>query len=123
LSTSTVADSGWVPALNIHTHGEIRFAEPRSNFGGQLLPANTGAALPLTGSGRFSHRSSGPADRRTDQPAGESIAVSTGFADPFFGKQGTQRFANIVFIGTTERGRSATIIGRGDGAPQHADPL
>jgi carbohydrate-selective porin OprB len=32
----------------LHTHVEIRFADPRSNFGGQLLSSNTGALTPPT---------------------------------------------------------------------------
>jgi porin len=85
----------------LHTHGEIRFAEPRSNFGGQLLPSNTGAALPLTGAGRFEATSiyfSQRLDQRTSLLVGKINVIDLLARDPFFGGWGTQRFMNLVFV-------------------------
>jgi porin len=40
---------GVVKGLGFHVHGEGRFGNGQTNFGFQLWPANTGAALPLGG--------------------------------------------------------------------------
>jgi porin len=84
-----------------HAHGEIRFAQPRSNFGGQLLSSNTGALLPVTGDGRFEASSlylSQRIDPRTSLLIGKINVVDLLARDPFFGGWGTQRFMNLVFV-------------------------
>jgi porin len=98
----------------LHTHGEIRFADPRSNFGGQLLPSNTGAALPLTGTGRFeatsiylSHRIGG----RSRLLVGKINVLDLLAGDPFFGGWGTRRFMNLVFVAPPTGVVPATIMG------------
>ncbi|MGL4542395.1 MAG: hypothetical protein ACRCUI_07790, partial [Polymorphobacter sp.] len=85
----------------LNTHSEIRFAEPRSNFGGQLLPSNTGAALPLTGSGSFEATSIYLNQRiggQTSLLVGKINVLDLLARDPFFGGWGTQRFMNLVFV-------------------------
>lgn len=98
----------------LHTHGEIRFAYPRSNFGGQLLPSNTGAALPLTGSGRFEATSIYLGQRigqRTNLLIGKINVLDLLARDPFFGGWGTQRFMNLVFVAPPSGVVPATIMG------------
>ncbi len=98
----------------LHTHGEIRFAGPRSNFGGQLWPANTGAALPLTGAGRFEATSlylSQKIDKRTTLLVGKINAVDLLAGDPFFGGWGTQRFMNLAFVAPPSGVVPPTIMG------------
>ncbi len=111
------ADSGklglW-SGTGLHTHGEIRFAEPRSNFGGQLWPANTGALLPLTGTGRFEATSiylSQRIDQRTTLLLGKINAVDLLAGDPFFGGWGTQRFMNLAFVAPPSGVVPPTIMG------------
>lgn len=98
----------------LHTHGEIRFAEPRSNFGGQLWPSNTGAALPLTGANRFEATSvylSQKIDMRTTLLVGKINAVDLLAGDPFFGGWGTQRFMNLAFVAPPSGVVPPTIMG------------
>lgn len=111
------ADSGklglW-SGTGLHTHGEIRFADPRSNFGGQLWPSNTGAALPLTGAGRFEASSiylSQKIDTRTTLLVGKINAVDLLAGDPFFGGWGTQRFMNLAFVAPPSGVVPPTIMG------------
>lgn len=83
------------------THGEIRFAAPRSNFAGQLWPGNTGAILPLSGNDRFELTSFYYTQRlgkRTVLMVGKINAVDLLAADPFFGGWATQRFMNLAFV-------------------------
>jgi len=98
----------------LHTHGEIRFAEPRSNFGGALLPVNTGAALPLTGVGRFEATSiylSQRIDPRTTLLLGKINVIDLLARDPFFGGWGTQRFMNLAFVAPPSGVVPVTIMG------------
>jgi porin len=111
------ADSGglglWA-GTGLHTHGEIRFADPRGNFGGQLLPANTGAVLPLTGAGRFEATSiyvSQRLDQRTSLLVGKINVIDLLARDPFFGGWGTQRFMNLVFVAPPSGVVPPTIMG------------
>ena len=111
------ADSGklglW-SGTGLHTHGEIRFADPRSNFGGQLWPANTGAVLPLTGAGRLEATSiflSQRIDKRTTLVLGKINAVDLLAGDPFFGGWGTQRFMNLAFVAPPSGVVPPTIMG------------
>lgn len=111
------ADSGrmglWA-GTGLHTHGEIRFAEPRGNFGGQLLPSNTGAVLPLTGSGRFEATSiyiGQRLDQRTSLLVGKINVIDLLARDPFFGGWGTQRFMNLVFVAPPSGVVPPTIMG------------
>jgi porin len=98
----------------LHTHGEIRFADPRGNFGGALLPANTGAVLPLTGAGRFEATSiylSQRIDARTSLLVGKINVIDLLAGDPFFGGWGTQRFMNLVFVAPPSGVVPPTIMG------------
>jgi porin len=98
----------------LHTHGEIRFADPRSNFGGALLPVNTGAAMPLTGVGRFEATSiylSQRIDPRTTLLLGKINVVDLLVRDPFFGGWGTQRFMNLAFVAPPSGVVPVTIMG------------
>jgi porin len=111
------ADSGrmglWA-GTGLHTHGEIRFAEPRGNFGGQLLPSNTGAVLPLTGPGQFEATSiyiSQRLDQRTRLLVGKINVIDLLARDPFFGGWGTQRFMNLVFVAPPSGVVPPTIMG------------
>jgi porin len=110
-------DSGGVglwAGTGLHTHGEIRFADPRSNFGGGLLPVNTGAALPLTGPGRLEATSiylSQRIDQRTNLLLGKINVIDLLARDPFFGGWGTQRFMNLVFVAPPSGVVPVTIMG------------
>lgn len=98
----------------LHTHVEIRFAAPQSNFGGQLWPANTGAALPLTGVGRVEATSiylSQKIDARTSLLIGKINAIDLLAGDPFFGGWGTQRFMNVAFVAPPSGVLPPTIMG------------
>jgi porin len=98
----------------LHTHGEIRSGAPQSNFGGQLLPSNTGAALPLTGTGRFEATSiyiSQRIDPRTSLLVGKINVIDLLARDPFFGGWGTQRFMNLVFVAPPSGVVPPTIMG------------
>ncbi len=110
-------DSGgvglWV-GTGFHAHGEIRFAQPTSNFGGQLLSSNTGALLPVTGEGRFEASSlyfSQRLDTRTSLLIGKINVVDLLARDPFFGGWGTQRFMNLVFVAPPSGVVPPTIMG------------
>ena len=97
-----------------HAHGEIRFAEPTSNFGGQLLSSNTGALLPLTGAGRFEASSlyfSQRIDARTNLLIGKINVVDLLARDAIFGGWGTQRFMNLVFVAPPSGVVPPTIMG------------
>jgi porin len=98
----------------LHTHGEIRFADPQSNFGGQLLSSNTGALTPLTGTGRFEATSiyiSQRIDQRTSLLVGKINVIDLLAADPVFGGWGTRRFMNLVFVAPPSGVVPVTIMG------------
>lgn len=105
---------GMWAGTGLHTHGEIRFADPRSNFGGALLPVNMGAALPLTGAGRFEASSiylSQRIDPRTTLLLGKINVIDLLARDPFFGGWGTQRFMNLAFVAPPSGVVPVTIMG------------
>jgi porin len=105
---------GLWPGTGLHTHGEVRFAEPRSNFGGALLPVNTGAALPLTGVGQVEASSiylSQRIDPRTSLLVGKINVIDLLARDPFFGGWGTQRFMNLAFVAPPSGVVPVTIMG------------
>lgn len=110
-------DSGGIglwTGTGFHAHGEIRFAQPTSNFGGQLLSSNTGALLPVTGEGRFEASSlyfSQRIDTRTSLLVGKMNVVDLLARDPFFGGWGTQRFMNLVFVAPPSGVVPPTIMG------------
>jgi len=98
----------------LHTHGEIRFADPRSNFGGQLLSSNTGALLPVTGADRFEATSiylSQQIGQRTSVLVGKINVIDLLAGDPIFGGWGTQRFMNLVFVAPPTGVVPPTIMG------------
>lgn len=105
---------GLLDGTGLRTHGEIRFADPRSSFGGQLLPSNTGAALPLTGVGRFEATSiylSQRIDQRTSLLVGKINVIDLLARDPFFGGWATQRFMNLAFVAPPSGVVPVTIMG------------
>jgi porin len=110
-------DSGGLGLSNgtgFHAHGEIRFAQPTSNFGGQLLSSNTGALLPITGAGQFEASSlyvSQRLDTRTNLLIGKINVVDLLARDPIFGGWGTQRFMNLVFVAPPSGVVPPTIMG------------
>lgn len=84
----------------LRTHGEIRFASPRGNFGGQLLPGSVAALSPLGPQEQFELSSIhfvqklGP---KTALMLGKISALDLLAGDPFFGGAGTQRFVGLPF--------------------------
>jgi porin len=104
---------GLVQGLGFHVHGEGRFGQGQSSFGGQLWPANTGAALPLGGesfaaSSLYFTQAMG---KRTLLLLGKINAVDLLASDPVFGGWGTQRFQNIAFVAPPSGVVPPTIMG------------
>jgi porin len=105
---------GVIKGLGFHFHGEIRFGDPRSNFGGELWPSNTGAALPLGGADKFVASSlyfTQTIGKRSVLLLGKINAVDLLAGDPFYGGWGTQRFMNIAFVAPPSGVVPPTIIG------------
>jgi porin len=104
---------GLVKGLGFHVHGEGRFGQGQSNFGFQLWPANTGAALPLGGesfaaSSLYFTQALG---KRSVLMLGKINAVDLLAGDPVFGGWGTQRFQNIAFVAPPSGVVPPTIMG------------
>lgn len=102
-----------VKGLGFHVHGEGRFGNPRSNFGGQLWPASTGALLPIGGTG-FAASSlyfTQTIGKRSVLMLGKINALDLIAGDPFFGGWGTQRFLNVVFAAPPSGVFPPTIMG------------
>lgn len=104
---------GLVNGLGFHVHGEGRFGRSRSNFGGQLWPANTGAAIPLfdpdfAASALYFTQAIGA---RTLVMLGKINAFDLLAADPVLGGLGTQRFMNFVFVGPPSGVTPASLMG------------
>ena len=91
---------GLADGLGFHVHVEGRFDQGRSNFGGQLWPANTAAILPLGGpdAAATSLFFSFPLGERTSAMLGKISAMDLLGSDPVLGGLGTQRFMNFVFV-------------------------
>jgi porin len=92
---------GLINGLGFHFHGEMRFGDPRSNFGGELWPSNTGAILPLAPPGEFVATSlyfTQTIGQRGVLMVGKINAVDLLASDPFYGGWGTQRFMNLAFV-------------------------
>lgn len=105
---------GFWPGGGFKSHGEIRFASPRSNFAGQLWPGNVGAALPISGADRFEATSlyfTQAIGKRSVLMLGKINAIDLLAGDPFFGGWGTQRFMNLVFNAPPSGVVPATIMG------------
>jgi porin len=104
---------GLVKDLGFHFHGEGRFGSGQSNFGFQLWPSNTGAALPLGGEG-FAATSlyvTQMVGKRTILMLGKINAVDLLASDPVFGGWGSQRFQNIAFVAPPSGVVPPTIMG------------
>jgi porin len=104
---------GLVEGLGFHAHGEGRFGQGQSNFGGQLWPSNAGAALPLGGES-FAATSlyfTQALGKRTILMLGKINAVDLLASDPVFGGWATQRFQNIVFVAPPSGVVPPTIMG------------
>lgn len=104
---------GLVKGLGFHVHGEGRFGDGQSNFGFQLWPGITGAALPLGGesfaaSSLYVTQALG---KRTILMLGKINAVDLLASDPVFGGWGTQRFQNIAFVAPPSGVVPPTIMG------------
>lgn len=105
---------GWWSGGLIRTHSEIRSGDARSNFGGALLPSNTGALLPSGEDNRLVMTSLYLA-----QAVGKSNALLVGKinmldlldGDPVLGGGGTQRFQHIAFVAPPNGIVPATIMG------------
>lgn len=105
---------GWWHGGSIRTHSEIHFGDARGNFGGALLPANTGALLPLGGKDRLVMSSLYLA-----QSVGERSALLVGKInvldlladDPVLGGWGTRRFQHIAFVAPPSGVVPPTIMG------------
>jgi porin len=104
---------GLVKGLGFHVHGEGRFGQSQSNFGFQLLPANTAAILPLGGES-FAATSlylTQTIGKRSVLMLGKINAVDLLAGDPVFGGWGTQRFQNIAFVAPPSGVVPPTIMG------------
>jgi porin len=104
---------GLVDGLGFHVHAEGRFGEAQSNFGFQLWPSNTGAALPLFGpsivaTSLYFTKSLGS---RTVVMAGKINAVDLLAGDPVFGGWGTQRFMLFPLVAPPSGVVPPTIMG------------
>jgi porin len=104
---------GLVKGLGFHVHAEGRFGQGQTNFGGQLLPGNTGAGLPLGGEGlaATSLYFTQALGKRTILMLGKINAVDLLASDPVFGGWGTQRFQNIAFVAPPSGVVPPTIMG------------
>ena len=92
---------GLIKGLGFHFHGEMRFGDPRSNFGGELWPSNTGAILPLAPPGEFVATSlyfTQTIGSRGVLMLGKINAIDLLASDPFYGGWSTQRFMNLAFV-------------------------
>jgi porin len=92
---------GLIKGLGFHFHGEMRFGDPRGQFGGELWPSNTGAVLPLGGADRFVASSlyfTQSIGSRGVLMVGKINAIDLLASDPFYGGWGTQRFMNVAFV-------------------------
>jgi porin len=92
---------GLIKGLGFHFHGEIRFGDPRGQFGGELWPSNTGAVLPLGGADKFVASSlyfTQTIGSRGVLMLGKINAIDLLASDPFYGGWGTQRFMNVAFV-------------------------
>jgi porin len=104
---------GLVKGLGFHVHAEGRFGQGQSNFGFQLFPANSAAALPLGGesiaaSSLYLTQTIG---KRSVLMLGKINAVDLLAGDPAFGGWGTQRFQNIAFVAPPSGVVPPTIMG------------
>lgn len=104
---------GLVKGLGFHVHAEGRFGQGQSNFGFQLFPANSAAALPLGGesiaaSSLYLTQTIG---KRSVLMLGKINAVDLLAGDPVFGGWGTQRFQNIAFVAPPSGVVPPTIMG------------
>jgi porin len=104
---------GLVEGLGFHAHAEGRFGQGQSNFGFQLWPANTGAALPLGGESlaATSLYVTQMLGKRTILMLGKINAIDLLASDPVFGGWGTQRFQNIAFVAPPSGVVPPTIMG------------